>query len=117
MCSACLWKKCYDACPVNDVTTIDPANHVINDGNVCKDNNGTDDDDSRDVSFLGTCGDQGDNDNDDESNGSHDTGDIHDNINQFTYDDEGDEEVHYDPNLLIFNDSDATHEITQDNVV
>ncbi len=115
-CFACLYKKCYGACPVDDVTTIDPTNHAINDGNVCKDNDGTDDDDSLDDSFLDTCGDQGD-DDDDESNGSHDTGDMHDNINQFAYDDEGDEEVHYDPDLLLFNDSNTIHEITQDNVI
>jgi hypothetical protein len=59
-CSACLCKKCYDACPIDDVTTIDPADHVINDGNVCKDNDGNVDDDSLDDSFLGTHGDQGD---------------------------------------------------------
>jgi hypothetical protein len=104
---------------IDDVTTIDPADHVIDDGNVCKDNDGTDDDGSIDDSFvLGTRGDQGDNNDDDESNGSHNTGDIHDNVNQFAYDDEGDEEVvHYDPDLLLFNDSDTTHEILQDNTV
>jgi hypothetical protein len=114
-CSACKCKKCYDACPINDVPTIDPAVHVIDDGNIFEDNDGTDDDDdvSPDDSFLGTRGDQGD-DDDDESNGSHNTGDMHDNTNQFTYDDEED---CYDPDLLLFNDSDATHEITQDNVV
>jgi hypothetical protein len=84
-----------------------------------QDNDGTDDDGSIDNSFvLGKRGDQGDDDDDDESNGSHNTGDIHDNVNQFAYDDEGDEEVvRYDPDLLLFNDSDATHEITQDNIV
>jgi hypothetical protein len=51
------------------------------------------------------------------TNGSHDSGIMHDNINQFAYDDEGDEEVCYDPDLLLFNDSDSTHEIKQDNVV
>jgi hypothetical protein len=117
LCSACLCKKCYDACPIDDVTTIDLADHAIDDGNVCKDNDGTDDDDSIDDSYLGTHGDQGDDDDDDESNGSHDTGDVHNNINLFAYDDEGDEEVCYDPDLLLFNDFDATHEITQDNVV
>ncbi len=96
-CSACLCKKCYDTCLINDVTTINPTDHVIDDGNVCKDNDGTDDDDSIDDSHLGTCGDQGDDDDDDESNGSHNTGDIHNNINQFAYDDEGDEEICYDP--------------------
>ncbi len=118
-CYAFLCKKCYDTCSIDDVTTIDPANHVIDDGNVCKDNDGTDDDGSIDNSFvLGTHGDQDDNDDDDESNGSHNTGDIHDNVNQFAYDDEGDVEVVcYDPDLLLFNDSVATHEITQDNIV
>jgi hypothetical protein len=42
---------------------------------------------------------------------------MHNNINQFAYDDEGDEDFHYDPDLLLFYDSDATHEITQDNVI
>ncbi len=115
-CSARLCKKYYDAYPINDFTTIDPADHVIDDGNVCKDNDGTDDDESLDDSYLGTRGDQGDND-DDESNGSHNTGNMHNNINQFVYDDEGVEEVCYDPDLLLFNDSDTTHEITQDNVI
>jgi hypothetical protein len=59
-CSACLCKKCYGACPIDDVTTIDPADHVIDDGNVCKDNAGTDDDDIIDDSYLGICGDKGD---------------------------------------------------------
>ena len=118
LCSARLCNKCYNACPIDDVTTIDLANHVIDDGNVCEDNDGTYDDGSIDDSFLGTRGDQGDHDdNNDESNGSHNTGDIHNNINQFAYDDEGGEKVCYDPNLLLFNDSDATHEIKQDNVV
>jgi hypothetical protein len=115
-CFAHLCKKCYNTCPIDDVTTIDPSNYVIDDGNVRKDNDGTDDDDSLDDSFLDTHGDQGDND-DDESNGSHNTGNMHDNINQFAYDDEEDEEVCYDPDLLLFNDSDTTHEIAQDNVV
>jgi hypothetical protein len=118
-CSACLCKKCYDSCPINDVTTIHPADHVINDGNVCKDNDGTDADDSIDDSYLGTRGDQGDDhdDDDDESNQSHSTVNIRDNINQFAYDDEGDEEDCYNPDLCLFDVSDATHEITQDNVV
>ncbi len=52
--SARLCKKCYDACPINDVTTIDPADHVIDEWNVFKDNDGTDDDDdvSLDDSFF-----------------------------------------------------------------
>ncbi len=113
LCSARLCKKCYDTCSIDDVTTIDPADHVIDDGNVCEDNDGTDDEGNIDNSFVvGTRGDQGDDDNDDESNGSNNTGD------QFAYDDEGDEDdVCYDPDLLLFNDSDATHEITQDNIV
>ena len=94
LCSARLCKKCYDTCSIDDVTTIDPADHVIDDENVCKDNDGTDDDGSTDDSFLGTSGDQGDNCDDDQSNGSHNAGDsIHDNIDQFAHDDEGDEEV------------------------
>ncbi len=36
LCSAHLCKKCYDACPINDVTTIDPTNHVIDDGMFAK---------------------------------------------------------------------------------
>jgi len=114
LCSARLCKKCYDTCSIDDVTTIDPSDHVIDDGNVCEDNDGTDDEGSIDDSFvLGTrAGDQqGDDDDDDETNGSHNTGD------QFAYDDEGDVEVRFDPDLLLFNDSDATHEITQDNIV
>jgi hypothetical protein len=39
---------------------------------------------------------------------------MHNNTIQFTYDDEED---CYDPDLLLFNDSDAIHEITQDYVV
>ena len=111
MCSARLCKRCYDALPIDDVATIILPDHVIDDENVCEDNDGTDDDGSTDDSFLGTSGDQGDDYNDDQSNGSHNTGD------QFAYDDEGDVEVRFDPNLFLFNDSDATHEITQDNIV
>ena len=119
MCSARLCKRCYDALPIDDVATIILPDHVIDDENVCEDNDGTDDDGSTDDSFLGTSGDQGDDYNDDQSNGSHNTGDsIHNDIDQFAYDDEGDEEVsRCDPNLLLFNDSDATHDVTQDNVV
>jgi hypothetical protein len=86
LCSARLCKKCYDTCSIDDVTTIDPADHVIDDGNVFEDNDGTDDDGSIDDSYvLGTRGDQGDDDDDDESNGSHNTGNTHNNVNQFAY--------------------------------
>ena len=115
-CSACLCKKCYDACSIDVVTTIDPADHVIDDGNVCDYNDGTDDDGSIDDLLLGTLGDQGqDDNNNDESNGSNYTCD------QFAYDDEveddDDDDARHQPDLLLFNDSDATHEITQDNIV
>jgi hypothetical protein len=114
LCPSRLCKRCYDALPIDDVTSIDPPNHVIDDENVCEDNDETDDDGSTDDSFFGTRGDQGDDYDDDQSNGSHNAGDIiHDNIDQL-----GDEEMsRCDPDLLLFNDSDATHEITQDNVV
>ena len=114
LCPSRLCKRCYDALPIDDVTPIDPPNHVIDDENVCEDNDETDDDGSTDDSFFGTRGDQGDDYDDDQSNGSHNAGDIiHDNIDQL-----GDEEMsRCDPDLLLFNDSDATHEITQDNVV
>ena len=114
MCPARLCKRCYDALPIDDVTTIILPDHVIDDENVCEDNDETDDDGSTDDSFFGTRGDQGDDYDDDQSNGSHNAGDIiHDNIDQL-----GDEEMsRCDPDLLLFNDSDATHEITQDNVV
>ena len=82
---------------IDDVTTIDLSDHVIDDGNDFEDNDGTDDEGrSIDDSFvLGTrAGDEGDDDDDDETNGSHNTGD------QFAYDDEGDVEVRFDPDLL-----------------
>jgi hypothetical protein len=78
-------QKCYNACPIVDVTTIDLADHVI-DGNVCEDNDGIDDDDSLDVSSVGTCGDQGDDDHDDEANEPHNTSNTHNITNQFSTD-------------------------------
>ena len=120
-CSACLCKKCYDACPIYDVSTIVPADHVI-DGTDAEDYEGIDDDnddnDSLALSSVGRSDDEIDDDDDvddtncDEVNEQHDTRD-----DDFAYSDELLDDNHFEPDFLFYNDSNATHDITPDNVV
>ena len=121
LCSACLCKKCYGACPVNDVCTIVPADHII-DGTNAEDcdriDDGDDDDDSLALSSVGRSDDKNDDDDDvdnancDEVNEQHGTRD-----DDFAYSDELLDDDHFEPDFLLYNDSDATHDITPDNVV
>ena len=119
-CSARLCKKCYDSCHIEDVTTIDPSDYIMNDMDD-EDVDDLDDDDSLNVSSVGSCVDQLD--DDDEVNEHHDISDSH-NIpgileEQFALaDDQFEDHVdESDPDFILFNDFDGSHDITQDNII
>jgi hypothetical protein len=104
------------------VTTIDPPNCAIDatdgkdiDDNFDNDNNdhnNPDDDDAHNVPSVGTCNDQDDADHD-----------PHDNLNQmgtdvdFHYPDEHSQEDEFNSDIILYNDADATHHITEDIII
>ena len=125
LCSACLCKKCYNACPINNVSTIVPADHVI-DGKDAEDYNGIDDDDNDNGSLALSSVGRSDDENDDDDDDDDDDDNVHrDEVNEqhdtrdddYGYSDELLDDTHFEPDFLLYNDSDATHDITPDNVV
>jgi hypothetical protein len=119
-CSAWLCKKCYDSCHIEDVTTIDPSDYIMNDMDD-EDVDDLDDDESLNVSSVGSCVNQLD--DDDEVNEHHNISDSH-NIpgileEQFALaDDRFEDHVDdSDPDFILFNDFDGSHDITQDNII
>ena len=100
-CPSRLCKRCYDACPIDVDTAIDPAD-IVTDGIDGEDHDSIEDDEGLDNSV---------DDNVDDS----DSIDI---SNEFNTDDDYDpfdgDDVEHD--FLLYNDLDATHEITEDNV-
>jgi hypothetical protein len=103
--------------------TIVTADHVI-DGTNAEDYDGIDDDDNDNdslaLSSVGRSDDEND-DNDDDDDNAHldEVNDQHDTrVDDFAYSDElPDDNLLEEPDFLFYNDSDATHDITSDNVV
>ncbi len=113
-------QKCYESCHIEDVTTIDPSDYIMNDMDD-EDVDDLDDDDSLNISSVGSCVHQLD--DDDEVNEHHNISDSH-NIpgileEQFALaDDQFEDHVdESDPDFILFNDFDGSHDNTQDNII